>query len=566
VNAIKSHLAEIETVYLSSIATQIWVADQEEMRVLLNGLLNMPNIVYIEIIEDGKVWLQAGEMQLENRMVKNYPIYYRHRGEQLHLADLYVQATLKNVYQNLYDQALAIIISNAIKTFFVAGFILALFEILVTRHLHRISDYASKLDVANLDTRLTLDRKSSIDEPDDELDIVVNAFETMQSNIQFSVKELEARDTFIQLIMDSTASAIYGVDVNGNCTFVNKACLDILGYQKEDLIGKNMHMMLHAKYQDGSYRTAEQCHLYKTIANRQRTHRMEEVAWCKNGSFIYIECWAYPILHDDSVEGAVVSFIDITERRAVEQKLALYQGHLEELVNARTAELQQMYDELESFSYSVSHDLRTPLRAINGFAHIMEEEKREFLDDEGRLLLSKICASSEKMGGLIDSMLALSRIRRQELDIQEVNLTKLCHSILDELHDAYDMEKLSYEIQDDIKVEGDSKLLKIVLENLIKNSLKFSLEKDNPTLVIGKQEKNNKTIIFVKDNGVGFDMAFRERLFKPFQRLHDESEYRGYGIGLATVYRIIERHGGKIWAESVVDQGTTVYFELGKHK
>ncbi|MGD8783689.1 MAG: ATP-binding protein [Thioalkalispiraceae bacterium] len=562
VTAIKQHMVEIETVYLSSIATQIWVADKKEMRVLLNGLLNLPNIVYIEVREQGKMWLNAGEMQSKNKIVKNYPIYYMHRGKQLHIADLYVQATLNDVYQNLYDEALTILVSNAIKTFFVAGFIFLLFELLVTRHLHRISDFASKLNLSNLNMQLKLNRKSRVDDADDELDVVVKAFTRMQSNIKSSVKELEERDIFIQLIMDSTASAIYGVDLKGDCTFVNKACLDLLGYQKEELLGINMHKMLHFKYDDGSVRAPEECHLYKTINTKTRTHKTNEVAWCSDGSFIYIECWAYPILRNDTVEGAVVSFTDITERRAIERKLALYQGHLEELVNARTGELQQMYNELESFSYSVSHDLRTPLRAINGFAHILEEDKREQLDEEGRLLLTKICTASEKMGGLIDSILSLSRIRRLELDIQEVDLTCLCHSILEELNDTCELNKLNFNIEDDIIVNGDRRLLKIALENLVNNALKFSAVKDEQILNIGKYDDRSGTVIYVQDNGVGFDMSYKDRLFKPFQRLHGEKEYSGYGIGLATVFRIIERHGGRIWADSKPEEGTTIYFSL----
>jgi hypothetical protein len=221
-----------------------------------------------------------------------------------------------------------------------------------------------------------------------------------------------------------------------------------------------------------------------------------------------------------------------------------------------------MYNELESFSYSVSHDLRTPLRAINGFAHILEEDKREQLDEEGRLLLTKICTASEKMGGLIDSILSLSRIRRLELDIQEVDLTCLCHSILEELNDTCELNKLNFNIEDDIIVNGDRRLLKIALENLVNNALKFSAVKDEQILNIGKYDDRSGTVIYVQDNGVGFDMSYKDRLFKPFQRLHGEKEYSGYGIGLATVFRIIERHGGRIWADSKPEEGTTIYFSL----
>lgn len=564
VNAIEYRFSEIETVYLSSIATQVWVADKDEMRSQLDGLLNLPGIVYVEVLEQGNLWVSAGEIQTENKIVKTYPIYYSHRGKQLHVADLYVQASLKEVYQNLVNIAWNIIISNAIKTFFVTGFIFLLFEFLVTRHLHRIAEYVSKLDINKLNTRLTLNRRINIDAPDDELEVVVKAFDKMQSNIKSSIHDLQERDIFIKLILESTASAIYGIDTIGNCTFVNRSCLDMLGYQSKDLLEKNIHSLIHSKYEDGSSRSIDDCPIYKTLRDRQRTHRDDEVFWKNDGSFVYVEYWAYPILRDGRIDGAVVSFIDISERRQTEQKLALYQGHLEELVSERTSELQQMYNELESFSYSVSHDLRTPLRAINGFAHILDEETADSLSEEGQLLLKKIRSASERMGELIDSLLSLSRIRRQELDIQSVNISRLCQVIIDDLVSIDNMNGVSIDIQENIKVAGDNELLKIVLENLIKNALKFSSAKDKPELKIGVETSDNKSVIFVQDNGVGFDMKFKERLFKPFQRLHEENKYSGHGIGLATVFRIIERHGGRIWAESVVDEGTTVYFELSR--
>jgi signal transduction histidine kinase len=253
------------------------------------------------------------------------------------------------------------------------------------------------------------------------------------------------------------------------------------------------------------------------------------------------------------------------ERADALRALDEHRKNLQAEVEIRTADLQQANKELESFAYSVSHDLRTPLRAINGFTHILVEDKADLLDDEGRQLLNKICTSSEKMGTLIDSILSLSRISRQELDIHKVNISSLSHAIIDDLSDSYDLERVAIDIQENIEVEGDNTLLRIVLDNLIRNALKFSAGKDKPELIIGKQQGNNgQPVIFVQDNGVGFDMSFADRLFKPFQRLHDEAEYRGYGVGLAIVHRIIERHGGKIWARSEPDAGTTIYFELGK--
>ncbi len=253
---------------------------------------------------------------------------------------------------------------------------------------------------------------------------------------------------------------------------------------------------------------------------------------------------------------------DVTERTLVEQELAAYRSTLEERVAARTAELLTANKELEAFAYSVSHDLRAPLRAIHGFSQILQEDYGQLLDDEGRDYLRRVCANTTRMGELIDDLLSLSRISRYQLDISTVSLTRLAREVSDTLQRQDPGRQARFEIQDDVSARGDLSLLRIVLVNLLGNAWKYTSKSDNVRIEFGRCWQGGVQAFFVRDNGVGFDSQYASQLFIPFQRLHAENEFEGTGIGLATVQRIVQRHGGRIWAESEPGQGATFYFTL----
>jgi chemotaxis family two-component system sensor kinase Cph1 len=255
-------------------------------------------------------------------------------------------------------------------------------------------------------------------------------------------------------------------------------------------------------------------------------------------------------------------------------------AYLEQQVNERTKDLSQLNDqlhaemaerkkasdhlkasnqELMAFSYSVSHDLRAPLRSIHGFSQALLEDYSSKLDNEGMDFLLRICNASSRMGELIDDMLKLSKISRDEITLEEVNLSAIVHEVISSLIQRNPTIKASFEIEEGIITKGDHKLLKIALENLISNAIKYSSKNNFSKVQFGKQKDQN--VFFIKDNGVGFDMLFADKLFRAFQRLH-EGEFDGSGIGLATVKRIIAKHGGSIWAEAKVDEGATFYFTI----
>jgi DNA-binding response OmpR family regulator len=223
-------------------------------------------------------------------------------------------------------------------------------------------------------------------------------------------------------------------------------------------------------------------------------------------------------------------------------------------------ELERKNRELEAFSYSVSHDLRAPLRAIDGFSRAVLEDFGDTLEPRGQEHLRRVCAAAQRMGELIDDLLDLSRVGRAELQRNRVNLSHIAKHVVAELRKRSDRD-VEVVIQDELLADADSRLMQIALENLLGNSFKFTAKAAHPRIDFGRQDGDDHTY-FVRDNGAGFDMTYGQRLFQPFQRLHRESDFAGTGIGLATVYRILDRHGGRVWAEGAVGRGATFYFTI----
>lgn len=251
---------------------------------------------------------------------------------------------------------------------------------------------------------------------------------------------------------------------------------------------------------------------------------------------------------------------DITDRKQAKQEL---DHHRQELARS-VSELAAANKELESFSYSVSHDLRAPLRAIDGFSHALLEDSSDRLDDAGKAHLNRIRAGTQRMGLLIDDLLNLSRLSRAQMRRQSVDISSLAVSVADGLRKAQPERQIELRIEDGLKTTADPGLLRIVLENLLSNAWKFTSKRASAHIEFGMSRGNGSPAYFVRDNGAGFDPAYADRLFGPFQRLHAMSEFAGTGIGLATVQRIVHRHGGRIWAESAVDRGATFYFTLSE--
>jgi signal transduction histidine kinase len=233
-----------------------------------------------------------------------------------------------------------------------------------------------------------------------------------------------------------------------------------------------------------------------------------------------------------------------------------------ESLKVRTSELDAVNRELETFAYSVSHDLRAPLRSMAGFCQALVEDYNDRLDDTGKDFIRRISDASKRMGLLIDDLLTLSRVTRKEVNKADVDLSEMAQTIAEQLRQAEPARDVAFEIQPGITASGDETLLRTVLENLLGNAWKYSSKKPQATIEFGVAANGGGPSYYVRDNGVGFDMAHADKLFKPFQRLHRAAEFEGTGIGLASVANIIRRHGGKIWAEAAPDAGATLRFTL----
>ncbi|MEA5551464.1 PAS domain-containing protein [Anabaena cylindrica UHCC 0172] len=287
----------------------------------------------------------------------------------------------------------------------------------------------------------------------------------------------------------------------------------------------------------------------------------------KNGEYRYFWVRAVPVLETDgSIREWVGACTDITDRKQTEIEIKELNEQLEERVQQRTAQLTAANKELEAFSYSVSHDLRAPLRGLDGFSKTLLERYQDQLDDKGKHYLTRIRAGTQRMGELIDDLLQLSRVTRFHMQHTEVNLSAIAQEIAQELSESNPKRQVEWLISTDLTVSGDPRLLKIVMENLFNNAWKFTSVKVQSQIEFSYRASHNENgadfTYFVRDNGVGFDEAFANKLFQPFQRLHTIEEFPGTGIGLATVQRVIYRHGGHIWANGVVGEGAIFHFTL----
>jgi light-regulated signal transduction histidine kinase (bacteriophytochrome) len=309
---------------------------------------------------------------------------------------------------------------------------------------------------------------------------------------------------------------------------------------------------------------------------------------CKDGGWKWVVARGMVVEQDGAGHALrmIGTHTDFTERRAAEEEMARLLAQTEQAraalreandgmerqVRERTAQLELANKELEAFSYSVSHDLRSPLRGIDGWSLALQEDYGALLDDTGRLYLQRVRSESQRMGQLIDGMLEFSRLGRANLSLHEVDLSALAGTVAARIQEAHPGRAIAFHIMPGLRARCDGRLVEAVLHNLLENAVKFSAMRDPARIEFGQATPTSPRAgapasvqtLFVRDNGAGFDMQHATKLFGVFQRLHKASEFPGTGIGLATVQRIIQRHGGEIWAASEPDAGATFYFTLAE--
>lgn len=554
---INTNLYEISTIHLNNVSRAVWIADYQSVNSIINGLINLPSIAYLEVYEESKQVASIGALQTHNFVEQVYPLNYEYKGRTRTIGKLRVQASLDNIYHALINKAIVILISNGIKTFLVSGFLLYLFYYLVTRHLQTLARYASRMSVTNLHEPLTLQRKANNHEPD-ELDIVLEAINNMRENLLQSITVLQESEQRYRSLIETTTAIPWEYSLeSGQFTYVGPQAIGVLGFPLEKWREPNFRRS-HIHPED----RVQAITAFETIVNETKEGELEYRFLDANERYVDIREHVKVISLDGKDKSVSGFMFDITQKKAEHNELLEYRESLEDLVKRRTEELQLINTELEAFSYSVSHDLRAPLRAIFGFSQALREDFSEKLDDTAQNYLERVQKASLRMGHIIDDLLRLSRISRKQLQVENIDLADLAKSALEQLELMYEGTPPKLTILSPLPAKGDRGLLSVVMENLLSNAWKYSNPKQMAEITLGRKLIQGENVYYISDNGLGFDMRFYEKLFSVFQRLHSEDHYEGSGIGLATVQRIIKRHGGKIWAESELNKGSTFYFTL----
>lgn len=372
--------------------------------------------------------------------------------------------------------------------------------------------------------------------------------------------ELRHSQEILDGIVNNAGSVIYIKDLQGRYLLVNRHYEQLFGVVNVEVRGKT-DFDLFPKEVAAAFRVNDEA-----VANTGQVLQLEEAAPHSDGLHTYLSV-KFPLLQEDGSVYAVGGIsTDMTDIKNAREQLQRFNEELEARVKERTRDLQVSNRELEAYSYSIAHDLRAPLRAIVGFSQVLLEDATSKLDTVENNHLDRIVKAGQFMAELIDDILELGRITRLQISAVNVDLSRLATEAVERWYEANPerVATTSLFIQPDLHARGDTGLLGMLLQNLLDNACKYSASVEHSKIELGAELHGDEFVFFVRDNGVGFDMKYVDKLFHPFSRLHGRDDYPGTGVGLATVHRIVQRHGGRVWVEAVPGEGATFYFTLGE--
>ncbi|MBI2289422.1 MAG: PAS domain-containing protein, partial [Betaproteobacteria bacterium] len=388
---------------------------------------------------------------------------------------------------------------------------------------------------------------------------------TQQKQLERAMQQKAALNELLterlQRALDGSNLALFDVDLNTGEVYLSEAWAAMLGEEPKPIIDTYENLITRV-HPEETERVNKQ--FYDALKGRIPAYDVVHRVMSRTGEWKWIHSRAKVVERDENGRALRLTGVnaDITERVRSEQEIARLNQSLEQRVAERTRQLEATNKELEAFSYSVSHDLRAPLRGIDGFSQLLLQKYAGQLDATGSDYLQRIRRAGLRMAELIDDLLQLSRVSRSQIRTEPLDLSRLARSILATLREREPERRVVTDVQDGVELNADPHLLKIVLENLLGNAWKFTGKREEATIRVEAREQDGEMVVFVKDNGAGFDIKYAHKLFGAFQRLHGAAEFEGTGIGLATVQRIINLHGGRIWADSTLGTGATFYFVI----
>lgn len=373
-----------------------------------------------------------------------------------------------------------------------------------------------------------------------------------EKNMHFINREIQSS------IVDFSADAIITISPDGVILTWNASSEKLFGYTVEEAIDKPIVFLYSVDW------VTKEAEIRNHILEGASLEQLETLFVSKQGIELNVAISLAPLKNSNrEIVGLSMIVRDITDKKRAEDQIRTLNTELERKVLERTAALQNAYDEMEAFTYSVSHDLRSPLRATDGFSQALLEDYGDKLDATAQDYLSRIRSASQKMGGLIDDLLQLSRQTRTAMIPSVIDLGTIARQIISELARQSPRRNVNVIIGENLSGYVDANLIYIAMDNLLGNAWKYTSQNPNAAIEFGSITQNGEKVFFIRDNGAGFDMSYVDKLFKPFQRLHSIEEFAGNGIGLAMVYRIIKRHLGRVWAEGEIEKGATFFFTLG---